>query len=763
MKRFLLLILIIYAAGSLNAQSRDAMPGNKAKRNNTKQKHTASAQTQKSRNKKTAPMQGAVLSVKDTASAASIKINTAAADTSKNIITAAAAKSDSVIVPDSLDADSTVSDTLKPAPLYPLTVRSLRLGGEYDNVISRREILYNEYRYAGDFLRYFPLAFNRYLGLLGQPHELTVYGAGFNEVTYMQDGLSLNNPISNSLDLNTIQSEFVDSVEVIPAARGFLYSNFNNPVSVNFISRDHFAVGQSKAPYTRVRYIQGPNEEAFIDFIYRAYLFRRLIAIADITNSTVDPEYFGERSYGAWQGTARLKYLLSNSFNITASYRYLKQRTSLFGGIDIRRSAANAARTGLPVSNYLFDELAPSTYLTRYKKVTDHYFNLKLAGKPLESTFTSLNLYYNSNLNEFRQNEAYDSASAELPVYHNNRYKLWGASLRQSLNLGFYNAEVIAGYESVDFNTPLLIKRSRLNSYSLSGKMVFSFIDSSVVPAAFAKYLNYDTRSYAGLGADVTLRYNELITLYGGASYFSRPLNVLEEQYPDQYLNTQLASQYGIQLHDNSGTDINVSNIELGARLKTGLIDASLSLFSRKTDGYLSPVLERSTERVLDFIREDVNTSGIGLKLNAAWKFLRLETNSALYYSDRNGTRRYSLPEYSLRGAIFFQDTLFESNLFLRTGFQGFNTGMQDFYQYDFETNLRAENFVSRPVYLPPVEQKRISSHWQVDFVLAAEIRRRAVIYFIYENLFGTQYFTVPYFTNMGSGIRVGASWEFLN
>jgi len=51
----------------------------------------------------------------------------------------------------------------------------------------------------------------------------------------------------------------------------------------------------------------------------------------------------------------------------------------------------------------------------------------------------------------------------------------------------------------------------------------------------------------------------------------------------------------------------------------------------------------------------------------------------------------------------------------------------------------------------------------KVDFSLAGEIKKVAIVYFIWENLLGNQYFIAPYYPMPERNIRFGLSWELFN
>ncbi len=202
-------------------------------------------------------------------------------------------------IQDSVTAEIKIySDTLSIKPDSIITNDSLLTIVEQDSIVllyssplteisfiaSNKELLKLEYQYTGDYLRLSQFNFIKNLGFTGQPNETFLYGVGNNAVSYLMDGVSYSDRNSNSLNLNLIQSEDVDSIEVIPLPRGFLYGAYNNPVSVNFITKDFITV----QPYSRIRFYQGTNRDMMFDGIFNAIVTNKLIASFDITNRIYD-------------------------------------------------------------------------------------------------------------------------------------------------------------------------------------------------------------------------------------------------------------------------------------------------------------------------------------------------------------------------------------------------------------------------------------------------------------------------------------------
>ncbi|MBZ0198760.1 MAG: Plug domain-containing protein, partial [Ignavibacteriaceae bacterium] len=159
-------------------------------------------------------------------------------------------KSDSSIT-DTTAADSISNisvvkvDTLTPLYQEPLSVNS--------TFILRDEILKTDYRYTENLFKLFPLSFLNDHGLLGYPDELYLYGVSNYGTSYFKDGIFDNNRLNWFMDLNSVQAENIDSVEIVPSPRAFLYGPYNRAAAVNFISKDEISI----IPYTRVKYYQG--------------------------------------------------------------------------------------------------------------------------------------------------------------------------------------------------------------------------------------------------------------------------------------------------------------------------------------------------------------------------------------------------------------------------------------------------------------------------------------------------------------------------
>jgi hypothetical protein len=51
----------------------------------------------------------------------------------------------------------------------------------------------------------------------------------------------------------------------------------------------------------------------------------------------------------------------------------------------------------------------------------------------------------------------------------------------------------------------------------------------------------------------------------------------------------------------------------------------------------------------------------------------------------------------------------------------------------------------------------------KLDFTLAGEIKKVAIFYFIWENLYYNEYYITPYYPMPDGNIRFGIAWELFN
>ncbi len=596
-------------------------------------------------------------------------------------------------------------DSVLPVYLLPLTDKSF--------LISRAGFLKTEYKYTGDYLRLFPFNFIKDLGFPGQPNETFLYGVGNNSVSYLMDGVLLNDPYYNSFNLNLVQSEDIDSIEIITLPRGFLYGVYNNPVSVNFITRDIINI----KPYSRIKYYQGPDRETMIDGYFNLHITKKLIASFDITNRIADSTYINTE-FSIWQGKVKLKYLLSDNINLIASYSYNDYKVGYSGGVNVD----GIVKSGESINNVLYDyRAAPMIYPNGELKILSQLPKLSLLIKPAKWLKTDASFFYMYSQNEKNAfaNEYVENKVLGLNIRNNIDYKIFN----MQMNFDYENIDQLKHYYFTDsvqlvLHNPVLTN-TKYDIVSFAGILSADLSDSKFVPSVFYKYssingtplniradLNNNNKSY-GFGFDLTYRIINNLNLYAGYSVFKKYFS------------------------DNGNL-----LMEIGANYKSDFLTADLKYFVNQYNyGFYTGGV------FFDYISfGNVNGIGLNLKFNY-WKFL-LESNSSHYFSEDNYF--IGVPDYQTQTGLYYKDILFENNLDLKTGFVFYYTGNNNVFTE--EHGVLA-----------------VPSSYKIDFTLAGEIQGRAIIYFLWQNILDNNYYITPYYPMPFRSIRFGVAWELFN
>lgn len=622
-------------------------------------------------------------------------------DTSKIII-------DSTFISDSLEIIDSLSKSdsivvLDTAITFPNYIY------EHSFHIKRKDFLRNDYRYPGNLIETFHFNFIKDLGIIGQPNETFIYGVGFNGIGYLMDGVLYNDRRLNSLDLNKIQSEDIETIEIVPSPRGFLFSPWNNPVIVNFITRDFIP----KEPYSRIKYYQGPDGEAMVDGSFNAVVSKRLLFAFNITNRKYDSSYTNT-DFSTWMAKLKAQYYFTNNLYLTASYNYVDKKNGLWQGVN----ADSIIQLQVPLNDLLYEpDFAPVNSPFKRQKDLLHNSSLRLTSIQNEKSKTEITLYhrFNESITEDFYRHEYDNTTAGLNI--NQHLGLRLISFYADLNYEQNKLETWNTGSDIIINFPYT--KSNLNLFSLSGIASLNLIEN-FTPSVFYKFngisSKYDESNPAeyrssGFGADLSYKPINQITLYAGYSIFDKSF------YKDDKTNVY----------------------EAGVKYEADNYFADLRYFRRDNTNIF---ISSGTPTLLPEIYKVGNLSGIGLSGSLKYWYMQIETQTSAYFA--NEGILYNLPELTFIGGLYFRGNLFENNLDLKAGIK---------FTYTGEINSFTNEY----------GLIKVDPSNRIDFILSGEIRKAAIIYFTWENLADNQYFITPYYPMPGRSIRFGLAWELFN
>jgi len=624
-------------------------------------------------------------------------------------------------------ADSSLTDTAKVRQVDTLFSIQQSPWFEGSNFIIRDKIVFSDYRYTADFFSSFPAAFLRNYGFIGQPNELTLYGAGNNGISFFLNSIPLNDRFYNSFDLNNLQSENIDSIEIVPPSRSFLYGTENNLVSLNFLSRDFVP----PAPYSRIRYYEGPGEEGMVDVQFNTMLSSKTNLFFDISNKKVADTYTNSAS-AFWQGNIKLKYFFSNSLNISGSYFFNKGTISFNGGVDVDKIAAQFT----DVNEILYSEYqAPVFYQYSYRKSDRHTIQIKSILTLSQNSITELNLYYLNSLEENRQNE-HGLSSSEVPLKFDDSYNVLGAALKQNFSLSLFHLDLYGFFENRDLKSVYYINPSNIPDLSLrenilgfAGNLNVNISSLGISPSFFAKSVYFRENVYNGFGTDLLLQPFEKGKLYLGLSrferfhsYFTSPAYKPSVISFDAYLDYSAGAFYG-----------------------------KLIFYQRNYDSDFPVTLNPATTvPVENLYSQDF---GGGVFLRYSYEFI--ETDLTISYNNGITRRDTKNPIPSLSGNIglWYRNVHFDSSLVLKGGFALKFTGEKGHTVTDPFFRMLAVITSEDPV----------PASFTLDFQLSGEIKQSAILYFTFENILDNKYYIEPYYPMARRGIRFGVAWELFN
>ncbi len=632
--------------------------------------------------------------------------------------------SDSVTAFDSLKTnnfgitDSSATDSLN-AEAVADTVTPITFSAEYpfSLIIPQEEIRRMNLRYAGDLFSLIPVSYKRSLGFSGLPEEMNFYGAGFGNVSYFENGILLNDRMRNVYDLNLYQTEDVDSIEVVPSPRGFLHGVFNNLAAVNFITKDVVAM----PPYTRIKYIESPFGEGYVDAQFNSLFSKKYIFSFDISNRKMDAGFLNT-DYSLWQAKVKLKYLYSNSLNFFLNYNFVKSDIGLNGGINYDTLATLTTEPWL----YLYNErTSPVRDRESYQKIKQHNFSLRMLAHLYEESTSELSLYYRFNLDEYRQNE-FGRQSGISTFLSDRKTKVLGGIVSHQTSFDIFNLFLKGNYEAYYYSTRNHDRDIAYYNFPLTGSLAFEgilsfdLLNKKLIPAVFGKTLFINGYEYYSVGTDLNFVLSENSSFYSGISYFDKD--------------------------KNSGFTSNTFAAECGFKMTTEITFTSLNFFYNKNKLVARPSYPFKS-------LPETEIYGAGITFNYTYWKIHALTSSSVTSKKYWSSFHPFLPNLQLNWKLEYRDTLFNSSLRFRTGFEAKYSSKQIFAVYGF--------YYSEVYYktIKPI----IPAWFTLDFYLSGEIQRSAMIYFSWENLFGYQYYVTPYYPMPGRGIRFGITWEFAN
>jgi len=625
--------------------------------------------------------------------------------------------------------------------------------GDSSEAILSGQIPWIEYRYIGDLLWTKPGMYIRDMGSPGQHNELTIGGVDDRGIAFLVDGRSQADPITGTYDMILFPTEYIERIEFITGPRAMLYGMNSTGGAINIVTKSFYA----NKPYSRLRYSQGINDYAQTDALFSQNIFSRFNFMFGLTRHTIgfdriDQDYrapFVNSDHDAWSFRTKLRYDISNSFNIVFSHLFEQANTGLNGGVDYLQTPSGDSFNSLyaVVSNN-----------EAYEKIYNHHLDLTAAAHLTGDTMqvTTLTAYYSNQLRMYR--DEVRNYLDGLPfngvfTHSDNRSSNAGILLRHELESAVQNFSISAEAEEIQVESSPEVGGHKENKFSVSAKEEVLLL-SPLTVAVFGRTDYYRERNLPGAGADAQLPINSSLSFFGGMSVSHRTPTLQELYWSGD--STHIPTPR-LWLKDELHT-----LIQVGTRFSIfDFLSGTVSLSRREIK---NPILVDTTAEAgttpanytLEFLQPARNVyNGVDVSLKASYSHFFAEGNATYlkqpdYY---HGSDKLTLlPELYLDGSVYYKNQLVNGNLELKVGFRGRYISQQNGMAPLDESGL----------YVPYVLLQSFGPSSTADFFLIAKLGD-AYLHLIWENLSGNQYMLTPFYPMYDRNVRFGVSWEFWN
>jgi outer membrane receptor protein involved in Fe transport len=593
----------------------------------------------------------------------------------------------------------------------------------------------------------------RDMGSPGQRNELTIGGVDWRGITFLVDGRSQSDPLTGAYDLILFPTDYVERIEFITGPRAMLYGMNSTGGAINVVTKSLY----TNKPYSRLRYSQGADDYAQTDALFSQNIFARFNFMFALTRHTIGThtladEYRGHlpnADHDAWELRTKLRYDISNSFNIVFSHLYQQARTGLNGGVDY---------TNTPDGLY-FDEInAVVSNNDAYEKILNNHLDLTAAGHLGGDTtqLTTLSAYYSNQLRQYRDEE--NILYQKLPtngifIQSDNRTSNAGLVLRHSMESSVQNFTMSLQADEIQVESSPEAGGHKENKLGVSAKEEVRFLEPFSF-ALFGRIDRYRGKSLPGIGTDAQFRVSSMLSFFGGVSV-SKRTPTLQELYwsgdstrvptPRLWLKDEQHTlfQAGIRF---SIVDFIAATISFDHRNIKNPILVDTTLPARSSPAGYSLLFLQPSNQTYD---------GVNISMKMSYRHFVAE-GIATYMKQPDyfhGDQKLTLyPELYLDGSVYYRDILVNGKLELKVGFRGRFVSQQT-----GEAPLDQSGF-----FVPYTLLKSFGPSGTADFFLIGKLGD-AYLHFIWENLSGNQYLLTPFYAMYDRNVRFGVSWEFWN
>ncbi len=607
--------------------------------------------------------------------------------------------------------------------------------GDPSIIISHNEITFREYRSLYDIIGSQEGFFVRDLASPGQQNQIISGGLDDKNIAIMVDGIPYNDYYTGSYNLWNIPVDAIERVEFISGTSAMFYDGKSAGGAINIVTK-YF---NNNRAITHLRYSQGVSGYTHTDAMFAQNIANGMnltfaLAHYGFGSNKENQKYrarFINSNDDAWNIRSKLRYNLTDWFNLSFTYFYNKTWTGLHGGVNYYTTTS------------LFDGLEASVEnFETYEKLYSNNYNLTAAFYPhADSTFLStISVYSSDKIREYRNEENRNSFFKTDGIFQKRDFP----STTKGVKVNFvsqYSGIRVLGYADL-----AKIQTTDIITAGLKSEI---FRSSFFVLSPFATIKDRQNQFMINGGVEGKLRISSF-ELFGGLTQ-----NIINDRPTSgsptiEYSNSTL-------FITTQKSDETVSLMEAGVRFSSPQL-FSFAVSYKKTIQKNPIVLDTSsiTSSYFDnyFYPGQYTFDAITASTHFMWNDFHLE-GTANYLKQpiitRNNTALTLYPEITMNGSVYYQGLLANGHLDIKFGFRGNfyskQTGMKPYDEFG--------------VWIPAAITTYGPSG-TIDFFAVGKIGD-AYVHLIWENLSGAQYWLAPVYPMYDRNIRFGVSWEFLD
>ena len=599
-----------------------------------------------------------------------------------------------------------------------------QITGDVDslNVLHQKQFLWSDAKVVSDIIWKLPGFFYRDLGEAGKWGELNTFGIDGRAIGVLIDGRPMNDPITGTYNLSDLPLEFIDHAEILSGTASMMTLSDAAGTALNFVSRSY----NSYHPLTKLRFVQDSKGTLLTDGLFTQNVARGLNLMVGFSRQVSDGRYINA-NLDAWNVRTRLRYNISDRFNISLTDFYTKAGNGLNGGVDVSRSTGLNEVGAEVVSEFAWDKRSRRdvTLNTIARIFSDSSFT------------TQANVYYSTLERE------YYYPSVRL-IDDFTRSSFWGASLRQKFCLDSVQCTIGGSWERRKSDSTRVLASHLESEQSLFIQAELRLMDI-FVPSVSLRSTSLDGESSLGTGAGLKSAIANWLTLSADVSWFDRFPTFQERYWTDStFLRTSekikkeqhTLIQSGFTLQAGSNFEISLTGFQ--RNVKRAIV------FQPAVTAGGSPAVSISNVRKVAI--QGMNGSAV-----LRWhKFEVLGILTLTRYKEVD-TLKTLMPDVILAGEMSYRGTFFKDKLDAKFGVRSQFYNRQQGMQFDPQT-------LSYIQYTTSI----IGRSTTLDLFMILKIGD-AHISLSWRNILNASYLLSPIYPMPGRNIRVGVNWVFLD